>query len=36
MHSQLKYLMFQYRSAELRRAGQKARLAAERTIGGTR
>ena len=34
MHAQLKYLMFQYRSAELRRAGQLP--PGERTIGGTR
>jgi hypothetical protein len=34
MHSQLKYMMFQYRSAELRPAGQLP--LAERTIGATR
>ena len=36
MHPQLNHIMFQYSSAGLRRAGQQARLAVERTIGGTR
>jgi hypothetical protein len=31
MHAQLHYMMFQYRGAELRRAGERARLATEVT-----